>query len=463
MVLVLLVFLATACAFGSALHFGRGFWLRARSVERHQQALGTLADITQNPEPAEEPRPPAVGHQAHVRVIGPSGSTTADRAALPPPRLFASSSQGSPSPLRRPGRNTPSAAAMDAVTSSAASGRSSNARLVRTRLPQVPAPMAGPRAPGPSRLLAPGTGGDQDAGGLEREPAMAPGPSEEPTLPAVLPPPPVAAGEPPTRPVPMVRPHVFYFDDITARREVDDAVAGLVADVPLPVLSSAASAGEVPASPPSGLGPNTVVEPTGHSHGGSRGRLHPTGLRLAAAGAAVVAVAAAVTVIALSGSAAPNGAGQAVPPTRPRPAGAARSTPSSARSRTTLGHRQRPSKSAAATLPPRRTPATTATTAKPAVLLSASAGTATYQLKSPSASIVVKASGPCWIEVKARGAAGTVVYEGTLEKGQQSSITGPAWIRLGDPPYVAVTVNGKQMSVPGARTAVPLDLQFTLG
>jgi hypothetical protein len=75
---------------------------------------------------------------------------------------------------------------------------------------------------------------------------------------------------------------------------------------------------------------------------------------------------------------------------------------------------------------------------------------------------VVKASGPCWIEVKANSALGQVIYEGTLGKGQESSVTGPAWIRLGDPPFVTVTVNGTSMHVPGATTAVPLDLQFSL-
>jgi hypothetical protein len=84
-------------------------------------------------------------------------------------------------------------------------------------------------------------------------------------------------------------------------------------------------------------------------------------------------------------------------------------------------------------------------------------------LTSRAASIVVKASGPCWIEVKAGSPKGQVVYVGTLEAGQRSSVTGPAWIRLGDPPHVAVSVDGTPMRVPGAAAAVPLDLQFTLG
>jgi hypothetical protein len=84
-------------------------------------------------------------------------------------------------------------------------------------------------------------------------------------------------------------------------------------------------------------------------------------------------------------------------------------------------------------------------------------------LTSPTASIEVRATGPCWIEVKAGSHFGQVVYEATLQAGQGSTVTGPAWIRLGDPPHVAVSVDGTPMTVPGAATAVPLDLQFTLG
>jgi len=93
---------------------------------------------------------------------------------------------------------------------------------------------------------------------------------------------------------------------------------------------------------------------------------------------------------------------------------------------------------------------------EPAVLVSANGGTATYQLTSPTASIVVKANGPCWIEVKAGSPTGQVVVEETLSAGQRSSVTGPAWIRLGDPPHVAVTVDGTPMSVARRGTAVPL-------
>jgi hypothetical protein len=110
---------------------------------------------------------------------------------------------------------------------------------------------------------------------------------------------------------------------------------------------------------------------------------------------------------------------------------------------------------------PTTPPATVAS--YPAVLVSSGGGTATYQLSSPSASIVVKAKGRCWLEVRANSPLGQIVYEGILDAGQQSSVTGPAWLRVGDPPEVAVRVNGQKMPVPGAAVAEPLNLQFSLG
>ncbi len=40
---------------------------------------------------------------------------------------------------------------------------------------------------------------------------------------------------------------------------------------------------------------------------------------------------------------------------------------------------------------------------------------------------------------------------------------GPGWIRLGNPPAVAVKVNGTPMTVPGSQLAEPVNLQFTFG
>jgi hypothetical protein len=426
----LLVVLVTACALTGAVQIGRGFWVRTRSVERHQQALDTLADITQSPDPAPEARQLAPDHQAHVRVIGPAGPVTAEPGLLPPPRPFARSSPVGASPMRRPSRNAPSAAAIDAVSASATLGRSSGTRLVRTRLPHPP---AGPLAA-----------------------------SEEPTLPALTPPPP-AALEPPTRPVPVIRPHVFYFDDVAARpaaRAAREAQAPVANDIDDPDDPDDGTGGPdltalavVPVGAGDPSGASEFLPPhRGRSWGlGGKDR-RPVALRALTAAAAVVVIGAAVTGAALAlQSPSPKAATQALrPPHKAGKPSAPAAKPATPTSRPTV-------------------PVTTTTTPPPppapkaAVLLNASGGTATYQLTSPSASIVVTASGPCWIEVKARSAAGQVVYEGILAKGQTSSVTGPAWIRLGDPPYAAVTVNGKHMSVPGATAAVPLNLQFTLG
>ena len=46
----LLIVLVIGCALASVTYAARGLHTRSRTVERHQQALGTLADITQRPD-----------------------------------------------------------------------------------------------------------------------------------------------------------------------------------------------------------------------------------------------------------------------------------------------------------------------------------------------------------------------------------------------------------------------------
>lgn len=393
----LLIVLVIGCALASVTYAARGLRSRSRTVERHQQALGTLADITNRPDGpqgwSEEPT-----HQAHVRVIGPSGQVTSSTgAALPPPRALSSPGSVSPSPFRRPSRTAPSVAAMDAVATSANLGRSPGAQVLHS---------------GPARPTVRSLPGHEPAEatlpGLPPQPeTFAEGGQAEPGL----------SGEP-TRPVPVVAPQVFHFDDLSAAR------------------GRSAKGG--------GGSPRLEQLRLATRHFGRRPSI--TGVVLTAA---AVAVAVAAVGIALD----------------------LRSTPAQSRSQLQTAAQQAPVTTVPAptrkvspptTLPvPTTPPATVAS--YPAVLLSSSGGTATYQLSSPSASIVVRAKGRCWLEVRANSPLGQIVYEGILEAGQQSSVTGPAWLRVGDPPEVAVRVDGQKMPVPGAGLAVPINLQFSLG
>jgi hypothetical protein len=387
----LLIVLMIGCVLAAAVHIGRGMWSRSRSVERHQHALGTLATLTSPPDRAQRAHTGAGDHQAHVRVIGRSGDEAAGAGVtLPPPREVTLPGPSRPSPFRRPSHLEPSVAAMDAVATTARLSTRALPRLLRGRSPAAPPP-------------------------------------DDATLPGI---PPVRAEGPSTRPVPVIQPQVFYFDDVRPGPVPARNGAGVTTSAPGPVPAAALP------DDPEGEGPKAA---------GARGRKSPVVRPLA-----VAAVAVAVAGVAL-------GFELANPARR-----ATLATP-------TTVSRPRPSPPAPSTTPPVRAtttaPATAARTSppQPAVLVSANGGTATYDLTSPTASIVVKAHGPCWIEVKAGSPKGQVVVEETLSSGQLSSVSGPAWIRLGDPPHVAVTVDGTPMRVPGAGAAVPLNLQFTLG
>ena len=401
----LLIVLLIGCALLTVVHIGRGVWARSRSVERHQQALHTLATFTAPLQGTPGAHAGTGDHQAHVRVIGRNSPAGAGApSTLPPPREVTLPGPVRTSPFRRPSHLDPSVAALDAVaTSPVISARA--LPWVRRGSP-----------PPPPRQRRDGDG-------------------EDATLPGM---PPVRAGDgPPTRPVPVVQPQVFYFEDVVPGnppRPLSEARGG-PAPAPGPAPAALVAVGSQPAGraqTEAGAGKEV------------RSQRSPV-LRPLAIAAVSVAVAGVAHGVELDhpGRRAPVASHTSLP--LRHPAAPARSTTTSVPAPTTTAAPP------ASTVPP-----------EPAVLVSANGGTATYQLTSPTASIVVKANGPCWIEVKAGSPAGQVVVEETLSAGQRSSVTGPAWIRLGDPPHVAVTVDGTPMSVPGAGTAVPLDLQFTL-
>jgi hypothetical protein len=413
----LLIVLVIGCALAFVVQVGRGIWARARTVERHQQALDTLAGLTQRPE-GDDGFGGLAEHQAHVRLIGPGGQDPpAEATALPPPRALPSSA----SPVGRPPRRAPAApaaAAIEAVAVSANLAPPETARLV-------------PASPPPPPVRS----------------APAPEPAQE-TMPGLPPPPALPAEaavfvEPPTVPVPIVQPQVFYFDDLSSRAEAGEDGTQKPRRLGRRRRRSSDTTAEhlIPALPPPPVFAASEKTPdhSPEATGGPGGRKSVLGLVLAAAAICVAVVAIGVTVLGLPGQGSPS-----------QPTAAGSGPPSSAA--------HSPTTTSAG-------PKTTTTTAiaKPAVLVSTQNGTATYQLSSASASIVVSASGPCWLEVRANSPLGQIVYEGTLEAGVRFSVTGPAWIRLGNPPVVAVKVNGTPMTVPGGEVAEPLNLQFTFG
>jgi hypothetical protein len=108
------------------------------------------------------------------------------------------------------------------------------------------------------------------------------------------------------------------------------------------------------------------------------------------------------------------------------------------------------------------TPTTSTTVAAPppvaARLVSTSPGVSTYAL-SGRAPVSIAASAPCWIEVRRTDATGPLVTSETLAVGQRQMVTGPAWIRLGNPTGVTIEVRGTALTPP-VTEGQPYDLQF---
>lgn len=94
-----------------------------------------------------------------------------------------------------------------------------------------------------------------------------------------------------------------------------------------------------------------------------------------------------------------------------------------------------------------------------AELVSSTAGASTYRI-GPSATVSVQANGTCWVEIRQSTPQGAVVFEGNILAGQSRAVSGPAWVRLGNPTAVSITVNGTSISPPGIVSGEPYDLQF---
>jgi hypothetical protein len=465
----LLIVLVISCALAFVVQVGRGIWGRTRTGVRHQQALDTLAGITQRPESQDEGSAGLSEHQAHVRLIGPGGQVSpAEPAALPPPRAVpgvSASRRPSPTSTAATGNGAASfgTAGIEAPTFEPSGYEATGyeapgyeaaryetaSSSASTLAPEVtrPTPVSSPLPPaGQSPVAQPQN--------LEPGPQTMPGLPPPPAQPAVR----SADGdlfvEPPTVPVPIVQPQVFYFDDLSGRSEAPQESGGKHRRLSRRRRHSDVTAEHLlPVPPPPPVFATADKPGSGHKSGGHRaggrsaagrgedgggGRKSVVGVMLAAAAICVAVVAIGVTIVGLPGQSSP-GAQTAGKTT----------TSSPSRSRNTT------------TLPPK--PTTTTTPPKPAVLVSTQNGTATYNLSSASASIVVTASGPCWFEVRANSPLGQIINQGTLEAGTRFSVTGPAWIRLGNPAAVAVKVDGTPMTVPDAEVGLPLNLQFTFG
>jgi cytoskeleton protein RodZ len=71
--------------------------------------------------------------------------------------------------------------------------------------------------------------------------------------------------------------------------------------------------------------------------------------------------------------------------------------------------------------------------------------------KPRKARLVLRATGgDCWVQVRAGGATGELVYEGTLQQGQTQRFTKwkKLWLQLGAPAYLKAKLNGHRAGLP---------------
>jgi cytoskeleton protein RodZ len=77
--------------------------------------------------------------------------------------------------------------------------------------------------------------------------------------------------------------------------------------------------------------------------------------------------------------------------------------------------------------------------------------------KARKARLVLRASGgDCWVQVRAGGASGELLYEGTLQQGQTQRFTKwkKLWLQLGAPAYLKAKLNGHSADLPASPAIV---------
>jgi cytoskeleton protein RodZ len=75
--------------------------------------------------------------------------------------------------------------------------------------------------------------------------------------------------------------------------------------------------------------------------------------------------------------------------------------------------------------------------------------------------VLTAARGDCWMQVRAGGVNGRLLYEGTLEQGQTQRFAKypRVWIELGNPANLTAKLNGKKVAFPTAEAVVLVDVR----
>lgn len=106
---------------------------------------------------------------------------------------------------------------------------------------------------------------------------------------------------------------------------------------------------------------------------------------------------------------------------------------------------------------PDRSATPTVETAAPATsgtaAASAAARTAAAAARTSTAALVLRARANTWVEVHDTSAAGRLLFQGTIERGQAQRFTGKRlWLNVGAPAKLTATLNGRAVTLPGGAT-----------
>ena len=107
-------------------------------------------------------------------------------------------------------------------------------------------------------------------------------------------------------------------------------------------------------------------------------------------------------------------------------------------------------------------PTAPTTALAPVVAISHDSQEARFRLAQPGAVIELAPVSSCWVQIRLGSATGQVVFTGTLRPGDRRPLpAGQAvWLRIGNPPGMAIQVNGTPLAISAPDNSQPYNVVF---
>ena len=102
------------------------------------------------------------------------------------------------------------------------------------------------------------------------------------------------------------------------------------------------------------------------------------------------------------------------------------------------------------------------TAASPVVSVSRDSQEARFRVVQAGAVVELAPVSSCWVQIRMGSATGQVVFTGTMRQGDRRALPAgqPVWLRIGNPPGMAIEVNGSPLAISEPANSQPFNVVF---